>query len=175
MASFIAKTYGVLALGAVMLIGASAVAPQSALASYGRTTEARVYTDLNLRYGPSTDYYVILTIPRHAYVDILRCQPRRNWCEVRYRHYTGWVAARYLYHPRYDRSYDRWYDRDRVSSFDYFAHIGDWDYDRGRRYRHCRWGDDYYRGLRQGGYRHHEGWRQRSHRRHGRGSYYYDD
>lgn len=170
MKQILQKTLGGLALAATMIVGASVVAPQSALAdhsdSYSRTADARVTVDLNIRFGPSTDYYVVDTVPRGRSVQIIRCLPNRNWCEVSYGRQRGWAASRYLYHTRYDRSYDRWNDNDLVIAFDFFANILDWNSDRRHRYDDRRWDDDYYRYVHTNGYRGHHDWRGR-HRGHG--------
>jgi len=173
-----------LALVAGLAVGSTMGAPQAALANhsdYGRTAEARVTVDLSIRYGPSRDYYVIDVVPRGRHVDIIRCLPRRDWCEVRYGRHSGWVAAHYLYNTRYDRSYDRWDDNDLVIAFDFFANIFDWDNDRGRRYDGRRWDDDYYRNVRTHGRRGNDDWgrshhssRQQNSRHHGERDRYQD-
>ena len=167
------KTLAGFALAATMLVGSAVVAPQAALANhsdYGRTADAQVSVDLNIRFGPSTDYYVVDRVPRGGYVEIIRCLPNRNWCEVSYGRHRGWAASRYLYNTRYDRSYDRWDDNDLVVVFDFFAHILDWDNDRRHRYDDRRWDDDYYRYVHRSGYRGHDDWRGR-HRGHGNNHY----
>ena len=164
MTSLIQKAFAGLALAVTIVVGGAVVAPQAALADhnesyYGRTAEARVTVNLNIRYGPSTDYYVVHRVPRGHTVQIIRCLPNRNWCEVSYGRHRGWASSRYLYNTRYDRSYDRWDDNDLVIVFDFFANILDWDNDRRHRYNDYRWDDDYYRDIHRTGYRGHHDWR----------------
>lgn len=171
------KALGGLALAATMIVGASVIAPQSALAdhnesygSYNRNADARVTVDLNIRFGPSRDYYIVETVPRGRQVQIIRCLPNRDWCEVSYGRHRGWAASRYLYNTRYDRSYDRWDNNDLVIAFDFFANILDWNNDRRHRYDDRRWDDDYYRHVHQSGYRGDDEWRGR-HPGHGNNHY----
>lgn len=164
------------AMSLALLLGASMAAPNAAHAnhgSYNNSAAARVSVDLNIRYGPSIDYYVVDVIPRGRNVSIQRCLPRRDWCEVRYRGRTGWVYSQYLYHPRYNRSYDRWDNNDFVIAFDFFANIFDHDRDRRHRYHRDQWSDDYYRNVRHHGRRGHDDWsrRHRDHDRHDRDRY----
>jgi uncharacterized protein YraI len=63
-------------------------APTAALAAAGWTER-----DLNLRTGPGTGYARIVTMPAGARVEVLGCA---SWCEVLYRGYHGWAAARYI-------------------------------------------------------------------------------
>jgi len=165
------------ALVTALLVGGVLAAPQSALAghddgygqsSYGQSSQARASVDLNMRYGPSTDYYVIDVIPAGRTVDIVRCLPARDWCEVRYRGDTGWSSSRYLYNSRYDRGYDRWDARDLVVAFDFFANIFDHDRDRRQRHGNYRHGRDYYDHVRHHGRRGHDGWGHHDRGRSGR-------
>jgi uncharacterized protein YraI len=169
MTTLLQKTLTGVVLGVSVVMGSALLAPQAALAGhsdYGRTADARVDVELNIRYGPSTDYYVVDVVPRGRRVEIVRCLPQRDWCEVRYDGRHGWASSRYLYNPRYDRSYDRWDDGDFVIAFDFFANIFDWDNDRRHRYSVYRWGDDYYRTVHRSGYRGDREWRGH-HRGHG--------
>jgi len=168
------KPLASIALAVAVLAGGTVLAPTAALADHGNygnsnnnSSSARVSVDLNIRYGPSIDYYVIDVVPRGRNVSIIRCQPRRDWCEVRFRGRTGWVYADYLYHPRYNRSYRHWNDRDYVIGFDFFANIFDHDRDRRHRYHNRRYNDDYYRNARHQGRRGHNDWYRR-HDRHDR-------
>lgn len=60
---------------------------------------------VNVRAGPGTNYYVIATAPRGAYVSVHNCW--RSWCKVNYRGILGWMSAGYIasgkprYYPRY--------------------------------------------------------------------------
>jgi uncharacterized protein YraI len=105
-------------------------------------------------------------------VQIIRCLPNRNWCEVSYGRQRGWASSRYLYNTRYDRPYNQWNNSDLVVAFDFFANILDWDNDRHHRYRDYRWDDDYYRTVHRSGYRGDDDWR--GHHR-GRGNNHHDN
>lgn len=195
MTTLIQKTLASLALAATMVVGAAAMAPTPALAGhndgyrdgYGRATQAHVGVDLNMRYGPSIGYHVLRVIPQGRPVDVLRCMPNRDWCEVSFNGRNGWVVAYYLDHPRYGVSYDQWDSSDWVRVFDFFLNITDYDNDRRHRYDGYRWGDDYYRDVRRNGHRSHHDWYRRhdngrhigynvgrGHRNHGEDRDYYD-
>jgi len=132
-----------------------------------RNIDARVSTDLNMRYGPSREYRVMRTIPQGRGVDILRCLPRRDWCEVRFRRDTGWVSSNYLYSSNRhgNRRYSQWDSRDWVVAYDFFRHITNRDRDRGHRYDNYRWANDYYDGVHRNGRRGHDRHANRSDRR----------
>ncbi len=161
------KTFAGAALAVTMLLGSALVAPAEASHgnSYSTTTQARASNELNLRYGPSYEYQVIRVIPYDRRVDILRCLPARDWCEVRYRGNTGWVSSQYLYNTGYNRSYNSWNRSDWVVAFDFFAHIVDRDRDRRRRYDRHRHNNDYYDQVRRNGRRGHDDWGRRHHGR----------
>lgn len=55
-------------------------------------------TDLNLRSGPSTDYSVLLTIPRGGIVDYYS-KTSDGWAKVKYNGKMGYVNAKYLTMP----------------------------------------------------------------------------
>jgi uncharacterized protein YraI len=128
-----------------MLIAAAAVLtaglalPASAAADYGYTS-ART----SMRYGPSVEYQRITIIPRRQRVYVRRCTPRYVWCEVQYRRRSGWVSANHLMHERYRRPYNRLGFQLSLPLFDFYAHIGDFDQDRRKRYRRYRHNDTYY-------------------------------
>jgi uncharacterized protein YraI len=65
--------------------------PAAALAAPGYTT-ARVH----MRSGPGVGYPAVATIPARGHVDIHGCLEDRDWCDVTWRGYRGWVSARYL-------------------------------------------------------------------------------
>ena len=75
---------------AIAAIVAFAV-PAAAFAAQGYTT-----ADVNMRAGPSTDYPIVTTIPERAEVEIYGCLDDRDWCDVSWTGYRGWVSANYL-------------------------------------------------------------------------------
>lgn len=71
----------------------------AALLAGGAAVEAapaRTIVDLSLREGPAARYQRLTVIPQGARVDVARCTPDYGWCEVSWRGYDGWSAARYL-------------------------------------------------------------------------------
>lgn len=120
--------------------------------------------NVNMRVAPGVQYPRITTIPVNSAVTIHGCTQGINWCDTSWRHFRGWVSARYLeslyqgrrvYVPRYaprvgvpiitfhfgnywDRHYrnDHWYrDRDRWRDrWDRHHHKRDKDRDWRRRY-----------------------------------------
>lgn len=66
-------------------------APAAAFAARGYTT-----ADVNMRAGPSTDYPVVTTIPERGEVEIYGCLDERDWCDVSWAGFRGWVSAHYL-------------------------------------------------------------------------------
>ena len=55
-----------------------------------------VNTNVNLRAGPSTGYPVVAVLEAGTPLEIFGCLDEYTWCDVDWRGYRGWVAARYL-------------------------------------------------------------------------------
>ena len=131
--------------------------------------------NVNMRSGPSTQYPRITTLPEGVRVDIRGCMTSRNWCDVVWRGYRGWVSASYLQStysqrrvpvgPRYYRplgipsitfSIDRYW-RDHYRDRDFYRDRDRWrdrDSWRDRDRRHDRdrdWDRDRREGRRDGG------------------------
>ena len=75
---------------AVLLFVIFAV-PASAFAARGIATD-----NVRMRAGPGTDYPVVTTVRKHAEVDIHGCLEERDWCDVTWGEYRGWVSSHYL-------------------------------------------------------------------------------
>ncbi len=118
-----------------------------AMPSAAQAATAYVSTDLNMRYGPSLDYRSFDVIPRGRTVEVLDCLPRRDWCEVEYRGYTGWVSSNYL-HTASDRRYNYGHASVSVPIFDFFFFLSDFDNDRNYRYENRRHDDHWYESQR---------------------------
>lgn len=119
------------------------VASGFAMPTAAEASEAYVTTSLNMRYGPSTDYRTFDVIPYGRTVEVLDCLPRRDWCEVEYRGYTGWVSSRYL-EPVNDRRYNYGHANVSVPIFDFFFFITDFERDRRNRYDNRRYDNHWY-------------------------------
>lgn len=65
--------------------------PVSAFAAPGYAT-----ADVHMRAGPGIGYPVVTTIPERARVEIHGCLEDRDWCDVTWDGYRGWVSAHYL-------------------------------------------------------------------------------
>ncbi|MCK4207649.1 SH3 domain-containing protein [Brucella pituitosa] len=61
----------------------------AAIAAPGHTTG-----NVNIRSGPGANYQKITTLPAGLRIDVRRCVA--NWCNVRARGVSGWVAANYI-------------------------------------------------------------------------------
>jgi tetratricopeptide (TPR) repeat protein len=63
-----------------------------------RVHEVRVYSVLNMRSGPGTDFPVVAEIPPNGSgISVRRCKAvegyRAKWCETSWRKYSGWTSA----------------------------------------------------------------------------------
>lgn len=58
----------------------------------------KTLTDLNIRWGPSTNYGVVQTIPAGTNINITKLNP--SWAYTTYGSTGGWVARRYLGMPQ---------------------------------------------------------------------------
>lgn len=76
-----------IAVFALLAVGA----PALAFAAAGYTT-----ANVHMRAGPATAYPIVTTIPARASVEIHGCLAERDWCDVTWDGYRGWVSARYL-------------------------------------------------------------------------------
>lgn len=169
-------------IAAAVALTAGLALPASAAADHGRTTAyygrtsadyVRTSAGTSMRYGPSREYRRFAYIPRGQRVHVRRCTPRYAWCEVRYRQRSGWVDARILVEGRYGRHYGSPGFQLTVPLFDFYASIGNFDQDRGRRYRRHRHNDDYYQNLQRNTQHSHDG--RRGHRTDGRHEQRTDD
>lgn len=149
-------------IAAAAVLAAGLACPVSASADHGRTSDR-----VNLRYGPSLEYRPVVVIPRGRPVEVRRCTPGHEWCEVHYGRYVGWVRADFLLHPRFGRPYNVLGPELTLPVFDFFGHIEDYDRDRRYRLREYRHDDDWYRErLRRGGERRYD--RERGYEERGR-------
>jgi len=55
-----------------------------------------VNANVNLRAGPSTGYPVVTVLQAGTPLEIFGCLDEYTWCDVDWRGYRGWIAARYL-------------------------------------------------------------------------------
>lgn len=55
-----------------------------------------VNSNVNLRAGPSTGYPVVTVLQAGTPLEIFGCLDEYTWCDVDWRGYRGWIAARYL-------------------------------------------------------------------------------
>ncbi|WP_349371272.1 peptidase inhibitor family I36 protein [Salinarimonas sp.] len=87
---------------------------------------ARTSVDLSLREGPSTRYQRLTVVPQGARVEVARCTPSYEWCEVSWRGYDGWSAARYLQPaaPELRAPVAELQGRFPAEVFDFFAEFG---------------------------------------------------
>ena len=65
--------------------------PALAFAANGYTT-----ANVHMRAGPGIGYPVVTTIPEGAKIEIHGCLADRDWCDVTWDGYRGWVSAHYL-------------------------------------------------------------------------------
>lgn len=65
--------------------------PVSAFAAPGYAT-----ANVHMRAGPGIGYPIVTTIPERAHVEIYGCLVDRDWCDVMWDGYRGWVLAHYL-------------------------------------------------------------------------------
>jgi uncharacterized protein YraI len=129
-------------IAAVAVLAAGLALPVAASAEPGRTADR-----VNLRYGPSLEYRRVVLIPRGSPVEVRRCTPGHEWCEVGFGRYVGWVRTDYLLHPGHGRLYNVVGPELSLPVFDFNAHID--DFDRDRRYRNpdARHDDAWYRDM----------------------------
>ncbi|WP_255720171.1 SH3 domain-containing protein [Oryzibacter oryziterrae] len=59
-------------------------------------SQAWVTGNVNLRTGPSTQYYPIMVLPAGSQVQVYGCLQGYSWCDVSYYQERGWVSSRYL-------------------------------------------------------------------------------
>jgi uncharacterized protein YraI len=59
-------------------------------------SQALVIGNVNLRTGPSTQYYPIMVLPTGSQVQVYGCLDGYTWCDVSYYQERGWVSSRYL-------------------------------------------------------------------------------
>lgn len=57
---------------------------------------AQVTANVNLRAGPSTQYYPILVLPAGARVEVFGCLSGYSWCDVGWGNNRGWISSRYI-------------------------------------------------------------------------------
>lgn len=64
----------------------------------GIASAATAYTtgNVNMRRGPGVQFAVITTIPSGVAVSVYECVGNGRWCVVQWRHFEGYVSARYL-------------------------------------------------------------------------------
>jgi uncharacterized protein YraI len=55
---------------------------------------AQVQTDLNVRFGPGTDYGVVDVLPGGVTIDVLACYS--GWCEISWEGFDGFASGAYL-------------------------------------------------------------------------------
>lgn len=70
-------------------------------ASPAQAASGFVSTGVNLRSGPSVEYPVVATISSQEFLEINGCITERNWCEVSWRGFSGWVSGQYLRNQSY--------------------------------------------------------------------------
>ncbi|HSQ90423.1 SH3 domain-containing protein [Romboutsia sp.] len=75
-------------------IGATALTLGSILPSYAQTLQAETLQNLNLRTGPSTNHYIVLTIKKGSMVEVL--ENSDIWSIVKYKGTVGYVSSQYL-------------------------------------------------------------------------------
>lgn len=56
--------------------------------------DAITTANVNMRSGPGTRYGVRTSVPAGYHVGVGNCT--RNWCQVNFSGYGGWISARYL-------------------------------------------------------------------------------
>lgn len=83
----------------------AAFAALCALPVAASAAPAQVTANVNLRTGPSTQYYPILVLPAGVGVEVYGCLAGYTWCDVSWGNNRGWVSSRYLssfyYGPTY--------------------------------------------------------------------------
>jgi len=60
------------------------------------TVNAVTTAHVNLRAGPSTQYPVVVVLPRSAAVDMHGCVADYSWCDISWGAERGWVSAHYV-------------------------------------------------------------------------------
>jgi len=87
-------------LASLAMLSAACVLPTVANAA-----PAQVTANVNLRTGPSTQYYPILVLPAGISVEVYGCLAGYTWCDVSWGQNRGWISSRYLssfyYGPTY--------------------------------------------------------------------------
>ncbi len=76
------------------LIAAAAAATLAGTFAVGSANAAQTSGAVNLRTGPGVGYERIVSIPAGAQIDVYSCSA--NWCQVTWRTWSGYVAARYI-------------------------------------------------------------------------------
>lgn len=59
-------------------------------------TEARAWTDLNMRSGPGPMYSIVGMIPANGAVSVQGCLADASWCTVTHEGVSGWAAGNYM-------------------------------------------------------------------------------
>lgn len=88
-----------------LLASLAALSAACALPAVASAAPAQVTANVNLRTGPSTQYYPILVLPAGVRVEVYGCLAGYTWCDVSWGGNRGWISSRYLSTFYYGPSY----------------------------------------------------------------------